>query len=147
MTDPDPLEIFLLNRDAAGLANEAFFDPSMMGLLYFVSSLCFVSRAHADRKQPDEHKFAVYTPLFGPIALPMIITLIKEILAWLRRRRAKRIKPSAEGHIAASDVSNSNTATTTVDVPINDLDEGTDVHLGAEPKSPTVRLRRIAGDQ
>jgi phosphatidylinositol glycan class S len=32
----DPLQAFLLSRDAVGLANEAFFDPSMMGLLYFV---------------------------------------------------------------------------------------------------------------
>lgn len=30
-------EAFILARDAVGLANEAFFDPSMMGLLYFVS--------------------------------------------------------------------------------------------------------------
>ncbi len=37
----DPLEAFLLSRDAVGLANEAFFDPSMMGLLYFVSDLVF----------------------------------------------------------------------------------------------------------
>ena len=31
------LEAFILSRDAVGLANQAFFDPSMMGLLYFVS--------------------------------------------------------------------------------------------------------------
>lgn len=33
----DVREQFLLSRDAVGLANQAFFDPSMMGLLYFVS--------------------------------------------------------------------------------------------------------------
>lgn len=33
----DPKEQFILSRDAVGLANKAFFDPSMMGLLYFVS--------------------------------------------------------------------------------------------------------------
>ena len=32
-----PLDVFILSRDAVGLANQAFFDPSMMGLLYFVS--------------------------------------------------------------------------------------------------------------
>jgi hypothetical protein len=32
----DVKEQFLLSRDAVGLANQAFFDPSMMGLLYFV---------------------------------------------------------------------------------------------------------------
>jgi phosphatidylinositol glycan class S len=31
--------------------------------------------------QPNEHKFAVYTPLFAPVALPMIVGLIKEFLA------------------------------------------------------------------
>lgn len=34
----DPLQAFVLSRDAVRLANKAFFDPSMMGLLYFVSS-------------------------------------------------------------------------------------------------------------
>ncbi len=33
----DPLQAFILSRDAVALANQAFFDPSMMGLLYFVS--------------------------------------------------------------------------------------------------------------
>lgn len=33
----DPKEQFIYSRDAVGLANKAFFDPSMMGLLYFVS--------------------------------------------------------------------------------------------------------------
>lgn len=32
----DVKEQFILSRDAVGLANKAFFDPSMMGLLYFV---------------------------------------------------------------------------------------------------------------
>lgn len=33
-----PLQAFILSRDAVALANQAFFDPSMMGLLYFVSA-------------------------------------------------------------------------------------------------------------
>ena len=37
----DPFEAFVLSRDAVLLANEAFFDPSMMGLLYFVSWLVY----------------------------------------------------------------------------------------------------------
>lgn len=41
---------------AQSLASRAYFDPSMMGLLYF----------------PDEHKYAVYTPLFGPVAVPLL---------------------------------------------------------------------------
>ncbi|KAK8844094.1 hypothetical protein IAR55_006888 [Kwoniella newhampshirensis] len=82
------LEMFILTRDAVGLANQAFFDPTMMGLLYF----------------PDEHKFAVYTPLFAPIAVPLILGLIKEFLAWKRRRGAKRqTMPTASGSPVARD--------------------------------------------
>lgn len=65
------LQAFILARDAVELANKAFFDPSMMGLLYF----------------PDEHKFAVYTPLFAPVAVPLIIGLLKELVS--RRKRGK----------------------------------------------------------
>ena len=32
----DTREAFILSRDAVILASRAFFDPSMMGLLYFV---------------------------------------------------------------------------------------------------------------
>ncbi|GFZ47102.1 hypothetical protein JCM24511_04844 [Saitozyma sp. JCM 24511] len=70
-TTSDPLEAFVLSRDAVALANQAFFDPSMMGLLYF----------------PNEHKFAVYTPLFAPVAVPMIVGLLKEAIAWKRRQK------------------------------------------------------------
>ncbi|WVR09020.1 hypothetical protein IAU60_006080 [Kwoniella sp. DSM 27419] len=73
-SDQSALSNFVLARDAVGLANAAFFDPSMMGLLYF----------------PDEHKFAVYTPLFAPIAVPLILGLLKELLAWKKRRSAGR---------------------------------------------------------
>lgn len=64
----------LLSRDAVGLANEAFFDPSMMGLLYF----------------PDQHKFAVYAPLFAPIGVSLVAGLVKEIRAWKARKNAKK---------------------------------------------------------
>ncbi|EJT52784.1 hypothetical protein A1Q1_01824 [Trichosporon asahii var. asahii CBS 2479] len=64
----------LLSRDAVGLANEAFFDPSMMGLLYF----------------PDQHKFAVYAPLFAPIGVSLVAGLVKEIRAWKARKKAKK---------------------------------------------------------
>ncbi|WVW79431.1 hypothetical protein I302_101400 [Kwoniella bestiolae CBS 10118] len=71
-----PLENFIHSRDSVNLANKAFFDPSMMGLLYF----------------PDEHKFAVYTPLFAPIAVPLLLGLIKEFVAWRKRRSGKATK-------------------------------------------------------
>ncbi|KAL7422966.1 GPI transamidase component [Cryptotrichosporon argae] len=68
-----PLAAFLLARDAAVLASRAFFDPSMMGQLYF----------------PDQHKFAVYTPLFAPVGIAMAVALVRELVAALKRRRAR----------------------------------------------------------
>jgi len=43
----------------------------MLALLYF----------------PDEHKYAIYTPLFGPVAVPMVVALLKEWKEWKERRR------------------------------------------------------------
>ncbi|GAA99413.1 uncharacterized protein L969DRAFT_86660 [Mixia osmundae IAM 14324] len=57
------------------LSSRAFYHPSMLGLLYF----------------PDEHKYAVYTPLFGPIAVPLVLGIIKEFKSW-RQGRAGRDK-------------------------------------------------------
>ena len=44
-------------------AEKAFFDDKMVSMLYF----------------PDEHKYAIYTPLFGPLALPLVMALLKEL--------------------------------------------------------------------
>lgn len=74
-----PLASALLSRDAVGLANEAFFDPSMMGLLYF----------------PDQHKFAVYAPLFAPVGVSVLAGLLKELKAW-RSRKKKAQAAAAE---------------------------------------------------
>ncbi|SNX83331.1 related to GPI transamidase component PIG-S [Melanopsichium pennsylvanicum] len=55
-------------KKAYSLSNRAFFNPDMLGLLYF----------------PDEHKYAVYTPLFAPLLVPLIVTTLKllnEIMA------------------------------------------------------------------
>jgi phosphatidylinositol glycan class S len=48
---------------AIELAEKAFFDPTMVSMLYF----------------PDEHKYAIYMPLFVPISVPLIMALLKEI--------------------------------------------------------------------
>jgi phosphatidylinositol glycan class S len=50
-------------RVAEAEAERAFFERSMVGQVYF----------------PDEHKVAVYLPLLGPIAVPLVTTAIKEI--------------------------------------------------------------------
>lgn len=52
-------------------AEKAFFHKSMVGQVYF----------------PDEHKVAVYLPLLGPVAVPLVMTAIKELKAWSKARR------------------------------------------------------------
>ncbi|KAF8761040.1 Phosphatidylinositol-glycan biosynthesis class S protein [Rhizoctonia solani] len=62
-------------------ASRAFFNPSMVGLLYF----------------PAEHKYAVYTPLFAPIAVPLVVSVIRELKS--RRKGVAstgRSRPKAE---------------------------------------------------
>ena len=59
-------------RIANDEAERAFFEPSMVGQVYF----------------PDEHKVAVYVPLLGPMAVPLIMAGIKE----LRKLRAGKLK-------------------------------------------------------
>ena len=60
-------------RIAEAEAERAFFEKSMVGQLYF----------------PDEHKLAVYLPLLGPIAVPLLMGLLNELKAWKKRRRER----------------------------------------------------------
>ncbi|KAK5015501.1 GPI transamidase component, partial [Cryomyces antarcticus] len=48
-------------RVAEAEAEKAFFEPSMVGQVYF----------------PDEHKVAVYLPLLGPVAVPLVMAALK----------------------------------------------------------------------
>ncbi|OAX42620.1 hypothetical protein K503DRAFT_826775 [Rhizopogon vinicolor AM-OR11-026] len=50
---------------ALSVASRAFFNPGMLALLYF----------------PAEHKYAVYTPLFASISVPLVVALIREFMA------------------------------------------------------------------
>ncbi|KAF1964692.1 GPI transamidase component PIG-S [Bimuria novae-zelandiae CBS 107.79] len=50
-------------RVADGEAEKAFFERSMVGQVYF----------------PDEHKVAVYLPLLGPVAVPLVMAALKEV--------------------------------------------------------------------
>ncbi|KAF9519341.1 hypothetical protein BS47DRAFT_1337102, partial [Hydnum rufescens UP504] len=65
----------LLSRssEALTLSSRAFFNPGMLAMLYF----------------PVEHKYAVYTPLFAPVSVPLLVATIKEIRAWRQERRKK----------------------------------------------------------
>ncbi|KAF2198082.1 GPI transamidase component PIG-S [Delitschia confertaspora ATCC 74209] len=60
-------------RVAEAEAEKAFFERSMVGQVYF----------------PDEHKVAVYLPLLGPVAVPLVMAALKELksfLVWIKRR-------------------------------------------------------------
>ena len=50
-------------------ASQAYFDPTMLALLYF----------------PDEHKYTVYAPFFGPVAVPLLAALAKEVKVSTKR--------------------------------------------------------------
>lgn len=50
-------------REAFSDSEKAFFDKSMVGQVYF----------------PDEHKVAVYLPLLGPIGVPLVVGLLREL--------------------------------------------------------------------
>jgi phosphatidylinositol glycan class S len=52
-------------RIAEEAAEKAFFEKSMVGQVYF----------------PDEHKIAVYLPLLGPVAVPLVMAVVKEVKA------------------------------------------------------------------
>ncbi|XP_023595465.1 GPI transamidase component PIG-S [Trichechus manatus latirostris] len=55
---------FLASQKAVTSSERAFFDPSLLHLLYF----------------PDDQKFAIYIPLFLPMAVPILLSLFKIFL-------------------------------------------------------------------
>ncbi|XP_062072515.1 GPI transamidase component PIG-S [Lepus europaeus] len=55
---------FVASREAVTSSERAFFDPSLLHLLYF----------------PDDQKFAIYIPLFLPMAVPILHSLAKIFL-------------------------------------------------------------------
>jgi hypothetical protein len=64
-----------------------------------------------ETQKPDEHKFAVYTPLFAPIAVPMVIGLLKELLGWWRRRKARMGKMKTGGQKVVGEAAEFNSST------------------------------------
>ncbi|KAK3602026.1 hypothetical protein CHS0354_013067, partial [Potamilus streckersoni] len=61
---------FLASRGAIISSEKAFFDPSLLELLYF----------------PEDQKFAIYIPLFLPISFPVFSSLYKAC-KWFRERK------------------------------------------------------------
>lgn len=61
------------SKEAILASERAFFDPSLLHLLYF----------------PDDQKFAIYIPLFLPMCVPIVLSLLK-IMSEVRQRRRER---------------------------------------------------------
>ena len=62
-------------RVAETEAEKSFFEKSMVGQAYF----------------PDEHKVAVYLPLLGPIGVPLVVGLIKELKRLFKSRKSPTV--------------------------------------------------------
>ncbi|KAM9788498.1 GPI transamidase component PIG-S [Neosynchiropus ocellatus] len=64
------------SKEAMLASERAFFDPSLLHLLYF----------------PDDQKFAIYIPLFLPMCVPILLSLLKILSEVRKRRREKQTK-------------------------------------------------------
>lgn len=69
----DYVEALQYSIQAIELAEKAFFDPTMVSMLYF----------------PNEHKYAIYMPLFVPISVPLVMALLKQ-LKQLKQQKNKK---------------------------------------------------------
>lgn len=65
---------FQASKEAVTSSERAFFDPSLLHLLYF----------------PDDQKFAIYIPLFLPMAVPILLSLAKIV----RESRQRKKEPT-----------------------------------------------------
>lgn len=64
------------SKEAILASERAFFDPSLLHLLYF----------------PDDQKFAIYIPLFLPMCVPILLSLLKIVSEARQKRREKDSK-------------------------------------------------------
>lgn len=71
-------DLAALSLVAKSSASLAFYNPRMVGQLYF----------------PVEHRYAVFTPLFGPLAVPLLLAGLKEVRKAVKKRRARKKKTS-----------------------------------------------------
>uniref|UniRef100_A0A3Q0QUL9 Phosphatidylinositol glycan anchor biosynthesis, class S n=1 Tax=Amphilophus citrinellus TaxID=61819 RepID=A0A3Q0QUL9_AMPCI len=64
------------SKEAILASEKAFFDPSLLHLLYF----------------PDDQKFAIYIPLFLPMCVPILLSMLKIVSEARQKRREKQAK-------------------------------------------------------
>ncbi|KAL8198941.1 UNVERIFIED_CONTAM: hypothetical protein K2H54_030141 [Gekko kuhli] len=65
---------FQASKEAIMSSERAFFDPSLLHLLYF----------------PDDQKFAIYIPLFLPMAVPILLSLAKILREARQNKKAEK---------------------------------------------------------
>jgi len=63
------VDAFAFSKKSLIASEAAFFDPSMLALLYF----------------PDDQKYAIYVPLFLPVSLPLVMSLVS-VFKYLKRK-------------------------------------------------------------
>jgi phosphatidylinositol glycan class S len=73
LADSDLKQAYLISKLARDASEKAFFDPSLLELLYF----------------PEDQKFAIYVPLFLPVGFPIVLSLLQAV-QWLRGARGKQ---------------------------------------------------------
>lgn len=66
-------DALIFSNKAFEASETAFFDPTLLELLYF----------------PEDQKFAIYIPLFLPISLPLISSLVNAVKIWKEKRKQK----------------------------------------------------------
>ena len=71
---------FNVSKEALVDAEEAFFDKDILALMYF----------------PDEHKYAIYVPLFFPLGSQLVTSLFNEIKFQFERRRKRKNAAAAD---------------------------------------------------
>jgi phosphatidylinositol glycan class S len=67
------VELFTRSRNALKYSSRAFFNPGMVGQLYF----------------PAEHKYAIYM-LFVPASMPLVVTLLKELRSLRKAKNSSK---------------------------------------------------------
>ncbi|KAG0062975.1 hypothetical protein BGZ89_010246 [Linnemannia elongata] len=76
------VEALAASRDGLVKSETAFFDPTMVSMLYF----------------PDEHKYAIYMPLFVPISVPLLMSLLREVKRLKEKKKQAQMDKDSQSH-------------------------------------------------
>ena len=72
-------QAYICSKKSFLFSEKAFYDSSLLSLLYF----------------PDDQKYAIYVPLFLPVALPILVSFVKAV-KWLKGTSTVESKMKAE---------------------------------------------------